>query len=340
MKVYEIRDGFGLEALRLADRPEPSPGAGEVLLRVKAVSLNYRDLLVVKGLYNPKMPLPRIPVSDGVGEVVAVGPGVPETSSVRVGQRVAGLFMPRWLAGELTEAASRSALGGSVDGMLAEYVALPAEGVIEPPGHLTDEEAATLPCAGVTAWNGLVSSGGVKPGDVVLTQGTGGVSLFALQFARVAGARVIATSSHEEKLARVRALGAGDGINYKTTPEWGDRARALTAGRGVDQVVEVGGAGTLPQSLRAVRPGGYVALIGVLSGYGQANPLPILMKNVRVQGIYVGSRAHFEAMNRAIALHQLRPVVDRVFPFAEAVDALRHLESGRHFGKVVIRVAG
>jgi NADPH:quinone reductase-like Zn-dependent oxidoreductase len=335
MKVYEIRDGFGLDALRLADRPEPQPGRGEVVLKIRAASLNYRDLLVVKGVYNPKMNLPRIPVSDAVGEVVAVGT---ETGMVKVGQRVAGLFMPKWLEGELTDAKGRTALGGSVDGLLAEYAVLPEESVVVVPNHLTDEEAATLPCAAVTAWHGLVTAGGVQPGDSVLIQGTGGVSLFALQFARLAGARIIATSSSEGKLGRVHSLGASDGINYRTTAEWGEQVRQLTGGRGVDHVIEVGGAGTLAQSLRAVRTGGHIALIGVLSGYGQFNPLPILMKGVRITGIYVGSKAMFEAMNRAIALHELRPVVDRVFPFTEAVEAFRYMESAAHFGKIVIRL--
>jgi NADPH:quinone reductase-like Zn-dependent oxidoreductase len=335
MKVYEIRDGFGLDALRLADRPEPRPGRGEVLVKIRAVSLNYRDLLVVKGVYNPKMNLPRIPVSDAVGEVVAAGS---EVSRVKVGQRVCGLFMPRWLEGELTDAKGRTALGGSIDGLLAEYAVLSEESVVFAPEHLSDEEAATLPCAAVTAWNGLVTAGGVKPGEGVLVQGTGGVSLFALQFARLAGARVIATSSSEEKLNKVRALGASDGINYRTTAEWGEQVRQLTAGRGVDHVIEVGGAGTLAQSLRAVRTAGHVALIGVLSGYGQFNPLPILMKGVRISGIYVGSREMFEEMNRAISLHGLHPVVDRVFPFAAAVDAFRYMESAAHFGKIVVRM--
>jgi NADPH:quinone reductase-like Zn-dependent oxidoreductase len=247
--------------------------------------------------------------------------------------------MPDWADGEISEEKARAALGGSVDGLLAEQAVLPESAVVRVPEHLSDEEAATLPCAAVTAWNGLVASGGVKPGETVLVQGTGGVSLFALQFARLAGARVIVTSGSDAKLQRALALGAAEGVNYKAVPEWGERVRQLAGGAGVDHVIEVGGAGTLPQSLRAVRMGGHLALIGVLSGYGQANPLPILMKNVRVQGIYVGSRALFEAMNRAIALHRLRPVVDRTFPFAEAPAAFRHLESGAHFGKVVIRVS-
>jgi NADPH:quinone reductase-like Zn-dependent oxidoreductase len=258
---------------------------------------------------------------------------------VKVGQRVAGIFMQKWLAGELTETAARSALAGAIDGVLAEYDVLHESGVVPVPEHLSDEEAATLPCAAVTAWHGLITEGQVTAGDSVLVQGTGGVSLFALQFARLVGARVVITSSSDDKLRRAREMGAAEAINYKATPEWGDRVRELTGGRGVDHVVEVGGAGTLGQSLKAVRTGGRISLIGVLTGgTGQVNPLPVLMKGVRVQGIFVGSRDMFEAMSRAIALHTLRPVVDRVFPFAEAVEAYRYLESAAHFGKIVIRV--
>jgi NADPH:quinone reductase-like Zn-dependent oxidoreductase len=338
MKVYEIRNGFGIDALSVQQRPEPVPGVGQVVLRVRAVSLNYRDLLVVKGQYNPKMPLPRIPCSDASGEVAAVGPGV---KRVQVGQRVCGLFMPGWQAGPVTDEAAKSALGGAVDGVLAESVLLPEDGVIPIPAHLSDEEAATLPCAALTAWHALITEGQLQPGATVLLQGTGGVSLFALQFARLAGARVIITSSHDDKLARAKSLGAAEGINYKTTLEWGEEARRLSGGAGVDHVVEVGGAGTLAQSLRAVRPNGRVSLIGVLSGGGgQIALFPILMKNIRIQGIFVGSREMFEAMNRAIAKQRVRPVVDRVFGFAEAVEAFRYLESGAHFGKVCIRVGG
>jgi len=291
-------------------------------------------LLLIKGLYNKNLPLPLVPLSDGAGEVAAVGDGV---TRVRVGERVAGCFMPAWIDGEPTEAKAKSALGGGGPGMLAEYVVLPAEGVVRVPDPLSAEEAATLPCAAVTAWHALVTEGGVKAGDVVLTQGTGGVSIFALQFARLLGARVIATSGSDAKLERVRQLGASDGINYKTTPEWGGKARELT-GAGVDHVVEVGGAGTMPESMRAARMGGRISLIGVLSGAGQFNPTPVLMKNLRVQGIFVGSREMFEAMNRAVALHKLRPVVDRAFPMGEVRAALHYMESGAHFGKVVIRV--
>ena len=335
MRCYEIRDSFGIDHLALVERDRPEPGSHEVLLRLRAVSLNYRDLLVVKGLYNPRMRLPRVPCSDGAGVVEAVGPGV---SRVKVGDRVAGIFMQTWLDGAISEAKSRSALGGAVDGMLVEHVVLHEDGLVSVPEHLTDEEGATLPCAAVTAWHALVRAGRVKAGDSVLIQGTGGVSLFALQFARLLGARVIGTSGSDAKLERARTLGLSEGINYRTTPEWGERVRQLTGGVGVDHIVEVGGAGTLGQSLRAVRTGGHVSLIGVLSGGGEVNPTPVLMKNVRIQGIYVGSRAMFEAMNRAIALHGLRPVVDRVFPFEEAAAALRHMESGAHFGKIVVRL--
>jgi NADPH:quinone reductase-like Zn-dependent oxidoreductase len=335
MKVIELQNNFGIDSLAVTERPDPKPGPGEVLLRLRAWSLNYRDLLLVKGLYNPKAKLPLVPLSDGAGEVAAVGPGV---TRVKVGERVAGIFMQQWLCGEVNEAKAKSSLGGGGPGMLAEYVALHEDGVVRVPAHLSDEEAATLPCAAVTAWHALVTEGCVKAGDTVLTQGTGGVSLFALQFARLLGARVIATSGHDEKLARVLKMGASDGINYKTTPDWEEKVRELTAGVGVDHVVELGGAGTLGKSLRAVRMGGRISLIGVLTGGGQVNPMPILMKNVRVQGIYVGCRAMFEDMNRAIALHQLRPVVDRVFPFAETRAALHYLESQGHFGKIAIRM--
>jgi len=317
--------------------PTPEPGAGQVLVRVRAASLNYRDLLVAKGLYNPKLPLPIVPLSDAAGDVVAVGTGV---EYVKPGDRVAGIFMQGWLAGALTDAAAKTALGGAIPGVLAESVVLQEDGVVAIPPHLSYEEAATLPCAAVTAWHALFEEGRPSAGDTVLVQGTGGVSLFALQFARMAGARVIATSSSDEKLARVKELGASDVINYKTTPDWDRAARELTRGMGVDHVIEVGGAGTLSKSLRAVRSSGRISLIGVLSGgAGEIGLFPALMKNVRIQGIYVGSRAMFEAMNRAIAFHQLRPVIDRVFSFEEAPAALRHLESGAHFGKIVIRGA-
>jgi NADPH:quinone reductase-like Zn-dependent oxidoreductase len=334
MKAYELRDGFGLDHVTPVDRPDPQPGPGQVLVDVRAVSLNYRDLLVIRGQYNPRLPLPRIPCSDAAGVVSAIGPGV---SRVKVGDRVCGLFMPGWVSGELNEAKSRSALGGFVDGVLAEKIVLPEDGVIATPAHLSDDQAATLPCAALTAWNALHGAG-IKSGDTILIQGTGGVSLFALQFAVMAGARVFGTSSSDAKLERARALGLTAGINYRTTPDWAGALRKLAGGEGVDLVVEVGGAGTLPQSLKAVRPGGTISLIGVLAGASEANVLPVVMKAVRVQGIYVGSGEQFAAMNRAVSLHRLQPIVDRIFPFADAVDALRHMESGSHFGKIVLRV--
>ncbi len=334
MKAYELQGKFGIDSLALVERPEPRPGPGQVLLKMRAWSLNYRDLMVVKGTYAPKLPLPFVPLSDGLGEVAAVGEGV---SRVKAGDRVAGCFMQKWIDGEPTEAVAKTALGGALPGVAAEYVVLEADGVVPVPAHLTDDEAATLPCAGVTAWHALVTKGLLKVGETVLIQGTGGVSLFALQFARALGGRVIATSSSDAKLQRVRQLGADETINYRSVPEWGKRVRELTAGRGVDHVVEVGGAGTLAESLRAVRMGGRISLIGVLAGSGQVDPIPILMKSINVQGIFVGSRAMFETMNGTIALRQLRPVVDRVFAFDELREALRHMESGAHFGKIVLR---
>ena len=319
MRAFVFEDRFSLDALKLAERPEPQPGPGQALVRVRANSLNYRDLVVASGGYGRHGKLPLIPLSDGAGEVVEVGAQV---TRVKPGERVAAIFMQSWLAGALTEDSTKSALGGAIDGMLAEYVVVDAEGLVPIPQHLSYAEAATLPCAAVTAWHALVAEGGIRAGDSVLVLGTGGVSIFALQFARLHGARVIATSSSDDKLARAIGLGASDGINYRQTPEWGRRVLELTGGAGVDHVIEVGGAGTLPQSFRAVRYGGRISLIGVLSDPGAAvDPRPLLMKGARLQGIYVGSREMFEAMNRAISLAALRPVVDRVFPFVEAPEA-------------------
>jgi NADPH:quinone reductase-like Zn-dependent oxidoreductase len=279
--------------------------------------------------------LPLIPMSDGAGEVVETGAGV---TRVKRGDRVAGIFMQNWLCGEASASAARGALGGSLDGMLAEYVVLSQNGVVHIPAHLTYEEAATLPCAAVTAWNAL-TSWMLKPGISVLGQGTGGVSIFALQFAKLAGARVIVTSSSDEKLKKAEGLGASGLINYKSTPDWDQKAAELTNGIGVDHIVEVGGWGTLSRSMNAVRVGGRISLIGLLTGAeGAVNPMPVLGKQIQVQGIFVGSRDMFESMNRAITVNQLRPVIDRVFGFHEAREALRYLESGAHLGKVVIRV--
>ncbi|HMP01049.1 MAG TPA: NAD(P)-dependent alcohol dehydrogenase [Gemmatales bacterium] len=335
MKACVIQERFGLDALTWVERPESSPGPGTVLVQMRAWSLNYRDLLVVKGQYNPKLKLPFTPLSDGVGQVLAVGPGV---TRWQVGDRVAAHFAPGWVDGELTAAAARTALGEGQPGLLAEQVVLPEAGLVAVPSHLSDAEAATLPCAALTAWSALVRHGQVKAGDQVLIQGTGGVALFALQFAKLHGARVIATSSSDEKLDRVRKLGADAGVNYKTTPDWGDVVRKLAGGEGVDHIVEVGGAGTMAQSLRAIRFNGSIHLIGILAGAAaQFSPLPVLMKNVRVQGIFVGPRSAFEQMNRAIADHRLRPVLDRSFPALEVAAALAHMESGQHFGKIVLQ---
>lgn len=332
MRAIEIRE-WGLDSLVLAERPNPRPGFGQVQLRMRAASLNYRDLLTIQGKYNPKQRLPLIPCSDGVGEVVEVGEGV---TRVRIGDRVCPIFAQQWLAGEPTREKARSTLGGPLDGTLAELMTVSEEGLVKVPDHLTDEEAASLPCAAVTAWNAL-TAGGVKAGDTVLVQGTGGVSLFALQFARAFGARVIATSSSGQKLERVREMGAAETINYRETPDWGAKAKELTGGVGVDLVVEVGGAGTLDQSLRAVRFGGAISLIGNLAGIdAQVRLTLVFMQRIRLLGIFVGHRESFEDMNRAIAVHRIRPVVDRVFPLEEARAAFELMGLGGHFGKIAL----
>ena len=332
MKALVIHTAFGLNNLAVVERPDPTPAPGQVLVRVRAASLNYRDLLLVKGQYNPKLQFPRILGSDAAGEVVAVGESV---TRVKVGDRVANCFMPHWEDGPITEAAAKSTLGSDRDGVFAELIAVDERAAVKAPDHLSFEEAATLPCAAVTAWNALTAAD-TGPGTTVLLQGTGGVSIFALQFAKALGARALITSSSDEKLARTASMGAGAGVNYRANPDWEKWARQQTGGAGVDVVVEVGGAGTMDKSLKAVKTGGHVALIGVLAGAGAVNPTPILMKAVRVQGVFVGSRAMFEAMNRVISDKQIRPVIDRVFPFADAPAAFNHLESGSHFGKVVL----
>lgn len=337
MRTVEVRGAFGLDNLIVAERPDPKPGQlgpGQALLRMRAASLNYRDLLTVQGKYNPKQKLPLIPCSDGVGEVVEVGEGV---TRVKPGDRVCPIFSQRWIAGEPTREKARSTLGGPLDGTLAERMVIDQESMVKIPEHLTDEEAASLPCAAVTAWNALIEAG-TKAGDTVLVQGTGGVSLFALQLARLLGARVIATSSSDEKLGRARDLGASDGVNYRETPEWGNRVREI-AGDGVDLVIEVGGAGTLEQSLRAVRFGGTITLIGNLAGLDAHLKLSLVfMQRIRLLGIFVGHRESFEAMNRAIDLHRMRPVIDQVFPLADARAAFDHMAAGGHFGKICVRL--
>jgi NADPH:quinone reductase-like Zn-dependent oxidoreductase len=335
VRAIEIRGGFGLDNLVVAERPEPRPGAGQALVRLRAASLNFRDLLTVQGTYNPKQKLPLVPGSDGAGEVVETGEGV---TRVRPGDRVCTLFAQRWIAGRPTRERLRSTLGGPLDGVLAELAVFDQEGLVHTPEHLPDEEASTLPCAAVTAWNAL-AEGGITAGDTVLVQGTGGVSLFALQLGKLLGARMIVTSSRDEKLARVREMGADETINYREVPNWGARARELTGGEGVDHVIEVGGAGTLQQSLQATRFGGTISLIGNLAGTRSELLLThVFMQKIRLQGILVGNRESFEAMNRAISLHRLRPVVDRVFPLEASRAALEHMAAGEHFGKIVIRI--
>lgn len=335
MRYFCIEKELGIDALKEKEEDVPRPVHGQVLVRIRATSLNYRDLLVISGSYSRHLPLPLIPLSDGAGEVVEIGAG---GSRWLPGDRVAGTFFQDWDGGGITEDVSKSALGGAIDGVLAEYALFRERGLVRVPANLSFEEGATLPCAALTAWHAL-QSGNLTSGQSVLTLGTGGVSLFALQFARTGGARVIATTGSEAKMERLRELGAGDVLNYRAEPEWEKKIQELTANRGVDLVVEVGGAGTLGKSLKAVRLGGQISLIGVLSGStGEVNPLPAVMKNVRIQGIYVGSREMFEAMNRAIVLNDIHPVIDRVFAFAEAKDAYRYLQSGAHFGKVVIAI--
>jgi NADPH:quinone reductase-like Zn-dependent oxidoreductase len=336
MKVFQLNNGFGLDQVTMSERPIPVPGAGEVLVKLRAVSLNSRDLGVIDGFYYPDLKLPLIPVSDGVGEVAAIGEQV---TRFRVGDRVSGIFSQQWISGEPTEAWLNGLLGGPLDGLLAEYAILNENGLVSVPMHLSDEEAAALPCAGVTAWQAIVAEGNVKAGDTVVVQGTGGVSLFALQFAKLQGASVIVTSSSDEKLVRAKKLGADFGINYRETPDWDRAVLGWTNGRGADLVVDLGGASTLNRSVAAVRFGGRVSLVGILSGASAESfqLIPTFQKKVRLQGINVGNRDMFEAMNRAIAQHKLRPVIDRVFPFEQSIEALKYMAEGTHFGKIIIK---
>jgi NADPH:quinone reductase-like Zn-dependent oxidoreductase len=334
MHVWQI-SSFGIESLEFVERPDPQPGPGQVAVRVHAISFNFRDLMMVKGIYNPKLKLPRIPCSDGAGEVVAVGPGVTQW---RPGDRVAGTFMQNWIDGPPSPEKVKGALGGDIDGMLAEYIVLGENGLVAVPEHLSYQEAATLPCAAVTAWNALCA-GDIKPGGTVLIQGTGGVSVFALQFARLKGAKVLGISGSHEKLNRAFDLGLDAGVNYNEVPEW-DRWAMEQTGEGVDLIVEVGGLGTLPRSLRALRMGGTIAQVGVLTGGISPEPLPlpaILHKQARIRGIYVGSRQDFLDMNRAISLTQLRPVGED-FPWTHAREVLARMEESSHFGKLVMTI--
>jgi NADPH:quinone reductase-like Zn-dependent oxidoreductase len=334
MKLFELRDGFGFDHLLPAEWPTPEPGPREALVRIRAASLNYRDLLVIEGKYNPRMQLPRVPLSDGAGEIAAVGA---EVVDWKPGDRVVMPFFPAWREGSLTREKAASALGGDVDGVLSEYITVPAECLLPLPEHLDFIQAAALPCAAVTAWNGLFMAGALQPGQTVLLQGTGGVSLFGLQLAHAAGARVILLSSSDAKLERARGLGADETINYQAVPDWEKKVLELTGGEGVDLTLEVGGAGTLPKTLRATRHGGRISLIGVLAGGGgDLQIFPILHKMLAIHGIYVGSRAMFAELNRFLIRQQMVPVVDRVFDFAETPAALHYFREGRHFGKVCV----
>jgi NADPH:quinone reductase-like Zn-dependent oxidoreductase len=336
MKYFEIPE-FGIDHLALVEQEEPVPGAGQVLVKLTGASLNFRDLLVVRGQYNPRMKLPMVPLSDAAGVVAAVGQGVDRFAP---GDQVAGILMQGWLDGRVDRKKTATALGGAIPGVLREYMVFDQEGLVKTPSHLNGIEAATLPCAAVTAWHALFEQGSLYPGDTILVQGTGGVSLFALQFAKAAGCRVIITSSSDDKLAKARLLGADETINYRANPDWDDAARNLTARIGVDHVIEVGGSDTLPRSLKAVRMAGTVSVIGALSGAANSvGPTPILMTSIRVQGIFVGSRAMFERMNRYIQTQALKPVVDRVFPFTEFREALRYMEAQQHFGKICLSFA-
>ncbi|GHO80370.1 NADPH:quinone oxidoreductase [Ktedonobacter sp. SOSP1-85] len=336
MKSYHINMGAGLEGLVVREQDVPVPGSREVLVRVRACSLNSRELLILLLGYYPLPVRPDvIPVSDGAGEVVAIGEGV---KRVKVGDRVAGVVFPRWIDGPF-QAEVADQLGGSLDGMLTEYALLSEDGVVPIPDHLSFEEAAALPCAALTAWNALTGGMGLQVGDSVLTLGSGGVSLFALQLAKIAGARVIATTSRAEKAERLKALGADHVINYHTTPDWHLAVRELTGGRGVDHVVEVGGPGTIVKSINATRISGEIAVIGSVArdntddrGIHRA----VFMGTATLRGISLGSRAQFLAMNRAIAANGMRPVIDRMFPFAEAKAAYQYYSEVQPFGKVII----
>ncbi len=336
MRQWQI-PSFGIDSLTLIEKESTTLEAGQVLIHVKAISLNYRDLMVVQGRYNPRMALPRVPCSDGAGEVVAVAPGVTQW---KPGDRVCGIFFPNWLDGGPSAAKTKSALGGDVDGMLSTEVVLGEHSVIRIPEHLSYEEASTLPCAALTAWNALFTSADTQPGDTVLIQGTGGVSIFALQFAKMAGARVLGISSSDEKIGKAKGLGLDLGLNYRDNPDWEKWANEQTSGEGVDLVVEVGGAGTMARAIRATKVGGTIAQIGVLTGQNDGVDIrPVLSKQIKVHGVYVGSRAHFAAMNKAISIAGLKPSIGATFSFDDAPGALHHMESAGHFGKIVISAA-
>ncbi|MEM7424687.1 MAG: NAD(P)-dependent alcohol dehydrogenase [Pseudomonadota bacterium] len=334
MRAWHQTSDNGIDGLELAEIPAGEPGPGEVKVRMRASSINYRDLSTIKDPLPRGIKFPFQPNSDGAGEVVAVGEGI---SSVKAGDRVASCFFQAWEDGPCSPEIMASALGGALPGVLAEEVILKEGGVIPVPEHFSFAEASTLPCAALTAWNAIVETGRTKAGDTVLLLGTGGVSIYALQFAAMLGARVIITSSSDDKLARAREMGAAETVNYRATPDWDQEVLKLTNGRGADVTVEVGGPGTLQKSIEATRVAGTIGLIGILAG-GQINPLAIMRKSQRVQGIYVGSHRMFRDMNRAISLHQLKPVIHEEFAYDAAPDAYRAMEAAGHFGKLVVSI--
>ncbi len=337
MRAWEIVSDGGIDGLALNERTVPEPGPGQVLVNVSASSINYRDLSTIEDPVSRKLPYPTVPNSDAAGEIVAIGDGV---EGIHVGDLVASCFFQDWAAGPISAVAMASALGGARQGVLAQYVLLDAAGVVPVPAHLSAAEAATLPCAALTAWHALTEPHQVRPGETVLLLGTGGVSVFAQQFCKIMGARTIVTSSSDAKLERMRALGADETINYRTTPEWDARVIEVTDGIGADRVIEVGGPGTLERSINAVRVGGVIALIGILTGVGgTVTPTGLMRKSITLRGIYVGSRQMFTEMNRAIAAHHIKPVVDERFAFGDAQSAYHRMRSGQHFGKLVVDVA-
>ncbi len=335
MRVFQIEGDWGIQNLKISTRPDPRPGAGQVLLRMRASSINYRDPIVPERAYGSQSgDLPLIPVSDGVGEVIEIGAGV---TRVKVGDRACPAYFQTWISGEPNAHRLTQSLGGPLDGTMTEMMCLSEEGVVKVPDYLTDLEASTLPCAALTAWSALVECGRIRPGEQLLVQGSGGVALFALQFAKMLGAHVTVISSSEAKIERLRAMGADATINYSQTPEWGKAARALTDGRGFDHILEVGGEKTLPQSLRCIRPGGTLSMIGILSGAAMSTSLGLIItRQVRLQGITVGHRDGLEAMLRAMAQQQIRPVIDKVFAFEELKASFDYLKSGQQFGKICI----
>lgn len=339
MRVFQIEGEWGIQHLKLSTRSVPRPAAGQVLLKMQASSVNFRDPIVPERGYGSQTgTLPLIPISDGAGEVVEIGAGV---TRFKVGERACPAYFQTWISGEPNLERLTYSLGGPLDGTMAEYMCLSEEGLVKVPAYLSALEAASLPCAGVTAWSALVESGRIKPGDRVLLQGSGGVSLFALQFAKMLGAEVTVISSSDAKIERLKKMGADHTLNYIATPEWAKASRELTQGKGYDHIVELGGEKTLPQSLRCIRPGGTLSMIGILSGIAMSASLGLIItRQVRLQGITVGHRDSFEAMLRAMQQHHVKPVIDRVFDFDELKEALSYLKSGAQFGKICISHEG